>query len=149
MDNDVAIVLMFAAVLIIGGLGGFFVTRHGSRLGWLPVVVATACALLAIAALVPKECFSTLIGIPPGGPDPNGAGCSTFLITSPSWASLGGGHPETDEETDTVDLLKSRLHTAAAVAAIVILTAGLLTGRLVARRGELSMKRKQGSANAP
>lgn len=135
MDNDVVIVLMLAAVLVIGGLGGFLVTRHGSRAGWIPIVVATVCALLAMAALVPRECIGTLIGIPSGGPDPNGAACSTFLVTSPSWASLRGGHPDTDEQTYTMELLESRLHLAAAGAGLVIVTSGLIVGWFVARRG--------------
>lgn len=135
MDSDAVVVIMPAAVLIVGGLGGIFVTRNGSRAAWIPVVLATACALLALAALVPKECIGTLIGIPPGGPDPNGASCSTFLVTSPSWASLEGGHPDTNEQTYTMELLKSRLHLAAAVAALVVLSAGLIAGRVVGRRG--------------
>ena len=128
--GDVAGLFQVSAVLIVVGVGAFFITRRRSRAGWIPVLVATVCALLAMGALFPKECFGTLAGVPPGGPDPNPAQCSTYLITSPSWASMAGGHPDTDEQTDTVALVARRLHLAGAGAALIILITGLMLGRL-------------------
>jgi hypothetical protein len=98
---------------------------------WL-VVAGSIVALAALVVLFPVNCESTLIEMPPGGPDPNGAFCSTAVFARLD--SVQGGHPSTHEEFTTADLVRQRMAIRALAASAVPLLLGMAGGRLLARR---------------
>jgi hypothetical protein len=91
---------------------------------------------MALALMFPVGCGTTEIAIPEGGPDPNTASCSTLLFNDPTWGRMKRGHPGTDAETTTLDLLWRRMASRAAGVAAIPLAAGLIAGWLLGRRGQ-------------
>jgi hypothetical protein len=100
----------------------------------LPVGVGVAGMLAALALLFPLGCGSTEMPIPPGGPDPNIAYCSTAIFEDPSWGGTEGGHPWTGERLTSETFVFGRMALVALLAAAVPLTAGLAVNRWLQRR---------------
>ena len=98
----------------------------------LALLLGIGGAVLALVLLFPTGGGSTEIGIPPGGPDPNAAFVSNTLFRD----ELKGGHPDTDEETTTYDLIWERMATQAIVVALLPLLAGSI-GFWLLRRSNL------------
>lgn len=115
------------------GLASLVVLVAGVRRRRPPLVAGAVVALGALIVLFPGSCQSTAIGIPPGGPDPNDATCSTALFDALD-SSVEGGHPSTHEGFTSVDLLRRRMATRALVAAVIPLFTALAGARLLRGR---------------
>jgi hypothetical protein len=100
----------------------------------ISIIVGGVGAVIALGLLFPVGCGSTEIAIPEGGPDPNAASCSTLVFDEPSWAQIEDGHPRTDRETTSHDLLWRRMTSRAVGVAAIPLAAGLIAAWLLGRR---------------
>ena len=94
-------------------------SQHMKR--WI-VLLGVIGVVVVLVLLFPIGCGSTDPGIPPGGPDPNAASCSTLLFEERG--STPGGDAATDEEFTSVDLVWRRIAVrAVAVAGIFVMVA--------------------------
>ena len=96
-----------------------------------PLVAGVLGALAVLILMLPLGgCGSTDQGIPPGGPDPNGADCEGLLLEE----SSRGGEAGTDEGFTTVDLIVRRMALRAFAVAAVPLVVGLAAAWFLGRR---------------
>lgn len=101
---------------------------------WGPLAIGAAGMGIMFVLLAPRGCYSTAQGIPPGGPDPNEAGCSSYLFDNPSWGATPGGEPGTDEEFESFDLVKRRMVERAVLVGAIPLVVGVAAAWILHRR---------------
>lgn len=100
-----------------------------------PLMIGAIGVVAVLVLMLPVQgCAGDEGGIPPGGPDPNRASCSTLVFEYPTWGHTPGGEAGTDEAFTSADWVWRRMTVRALVASAVPLVLGLGMAWFLGRR---------------